>query len=89
MANDLDTPGLNRAGRRAAEKRAKRRRAAGAALAAGAATFGTTAAVIGIGATSAGAAELTVTNLDPSGAGSLHDVAKPRATATSSSSRPA
>jgi len=67
---------LNRAARRAAEKRAKRKRAAGAVLAASAATFGTTAAVLGVGVTTAGAVPLTVTNLDPSGAGSLHDVAE-------------
>src|SRR5262245_5918497 len=49
-------------------------RTAGAVLAAGAATFGTTATLVGVTAGSAGAVELTVTNLDPSGAGSLHDV---------------
>src|SRR4249919_1598362 len=81
VANDLDTSGLNgaalnRAGRRAAEKRAKRMRTAGAFLAAGAATFGTTATLVGVSASSAGAAELTVLNLNADGAGSLHDVAE-------------
>jgi hypothetical protein len=45
---DLDRPELNRAGRRAAEKRAKRMRTTGAVLAAGAATFGTTATLVGV-----------------------------------------
>ena len=76
MAHDLDTTSLNRAGRRAAERRAKRMRTAGAVLAAGAATFGTTATLVGVTASTAGASELTVTNLNADGAGSLHDVAE-------------
>src|SRR4029078_12950034 len=51
-------------------------RRTGAVLAAGAATFGTTAAIVGVTAGSAGATTLEVTNCKPTGRGSLHDVAE-------------
>ncbi|MFA5884322.1 MAG: right-handed parallel beta-helix repeat-containing protein, partial [Acidimicrobiia bacterium] len=66
---------LNRAGRRA-EARKARIRKVGAAFAAVPAALGTTALILGATAAPAGATTLTVLNLDPSGAGSLHDLAE-------------
>ena len=66
-------PQLNRAGRRAESRRLRK---AGALMAAIPAAFGTTALLVGATASTAGAADLVVTNLDPSGAGSLQNVAE-------------
>lgn len=66
----MTEPTSNRAARRTAERRRRRVRAVGAALASGTAALGTTAALVGV-AGPAGAATITVLNLDDAGAGSL------------------
>ncbi|MBM3660881.1 MAG: hypothetical protein FJW95_15465 [Actinobacteria bacterium] len=66
-------PQLNRAGRRAETRRLRK---TGAVIAAIPAAFGTTALLLGATTLPAGAATLTVTNLNKDGAGSLHDLAE-------------